>query len=87
MEPFFTCPECAGHKLHECEIGPVITRAVQRINWQYHHTIYDTYWISVDGIKWWVCGNCGWKLPVKDERELIAWLEQQKVTNENVPEH
>jgi len=87
MKPFFTCPECAGHELHEYETGPTITCVVQRINWQYHHTIYDTHWISADGIKWWVCGNCGWELPVKDERKLIAWLEQQKVANENVPEH
>lgn len=73
----FQCPECGGTTLHECEIGPTITREVQRIKWQYEYVVYATYWISEDAKKWWVCGECGWKLPVETEHQLIAWLKEE----------
>lgn len=73
----FTCPECGGNKLHEHEIGPILTREIRGIHSQYHHTVYDTYWISQDSKKWWTCGDCGWRLPVadKDTPGLIRYLE------------
>lgn len=80
--PFFVCPQCGSKKLHEKEIGPVITREVRRINWQYHHTVYETYYITQNAKKWWVCGKCGWELPVKTETDLISWLQAQRTTDE-----
>jgi transcription initiation factor IIE alpha subunit len=71
----FKCPECGSNKLFENEIGPVITREVRGIHSQYHHTVYDVYWASKDGEKWWTCGDCGWRLPVSTTPELIKYLE------------
>jgi len=75
--PHFVCPECGFTILHEKEIGPILTREVRQINWQYHHTVYENYWVSEDGKKWWLCGQCGWKIPVADEQELVAWLKER----------
>ena len=71
----FKCPECNSTTLHEHEIGPIITREVRGINSHHHCTVYDDHWQSVGSKKWWTCANCGWKLPVGNTDELIAYLE------------
>lgn len=75
---FFVCPKCGCTDLRENEIGAVITREVRGIHPQYHHTIYDVYWISAAPKKWWTCGECGWHVPADTVDELIIWLDEKR---------
>jgi hypothetical protein len=47
---------------------------VEGVSAKHLTTLYDHYKVSVDAAKWWTCGECGYKLPATNVKELVAYL-------------
>ncbi len=72
----FKCPECGSDLLYEKEAGAVITRHIVAIDSRDRCTKYSDFWVETPNQKSWVCGDCGWKLPVRNTAQLIRYLEK-----------
>jgi hypothetical protein len=73
----FKCPSCDGNKI-ECVQDACILVTPVRVE-DDGEVVYESDQAEVSDahINRFQCTNCGWKLPVSDDDELVDWLDAQ----------